>query len=217
MSTDSDQTSIETEDERRNIIFASICVSILVVVLIILIRIFLGGLVADILTMATAGMGMALIFLWQRGIRSSSRSSQSSFDKTIVSADEKISELLGRSLGQDEKEMFSILYNKLQTETDPIRGKSNEYQLLRDEYIVNCLLILSIKEIGEMGEMKSSLRELILEELIQLPVDPEEWNIHNKYLKEIFLGSSGLIITPDDLWHPARKAEKVRQRANRVS
>ena len=113
--------------------------------------------------------------------------------------------------------MFSILYNRLQTETEPIRGKSNEYQLLRDEYLVNCLLILSIKEIGEMGEIKPSLRELVLEELIQLPADPEEWVIHKRYMNEIFLSSSDLIITPDDLWHPARKAEKVRHRADRVA
>ncbi|NVM31576.1 MAG: hypothetical protein HWN65_22250 [Candidatus Helarchaeota archaeon] len=214
MSTDSDQTSLKFEQERRNIISASICISILVVIVIILIRIFLRGLVADILTMATAGIGAALFFLWQREIRSSS---QSSSGKKIISADEKISELLGRSLGQDEKKRFSILYNRLQTETAPIRRKSNKYQLLRDEYMVYCLLILSIKEIGVMGEMKPSLRELILEELIQLPVDPEEWIIHNKYLEEIFLGSTGLIITPDDLWHPAKKAEKIRQRAKRMS
>ncbi len=156
----------------------------------------------------------SMIFLWYKN---SLVSSQNVIYKKKVSAEEKISELLGRSLGQDEKEMFSILYNKLQTEAQPIRGKPNEYQLLRDEYVVNCLLILSIKEICEMGETKSSLRDLVLEELIQLPVDPEEWGIHKRYLNEIFLSSSDLIITPDDLWHPARKADKVRQRANRLS
>jgi len=110
LSTDSDQASVKTEEEERNIEFGSICGSILIVVLIILIQIYLGGLIADILTMVTAGGGGALIYLWARGFLSSS---QSDVYKKKVSADEKISELLGRSLGQDEKEMFSILYNKL--------------------------------------------------------------------------------------------------------